>query len=300
MLSFIAARMKLIVNTVAIPRPTRSEPSRSSIQKLTQERITTQMQGMYIWKMKYTDRRWNLMVVVRPEKVSGEEAETQWEVCSVLTLCHTLHRVVAVQLDRRRGVMNALIKGTFYGSMCFACKWGLGSLYGHLPLYEMYCYVTFTPKIDKFQTFYTASPKILHHTVWRTWLFMAYPDERRLYYQFLLNYSILTKQDWHYARILGLAVCKVVRIISTKNRSSKARHDLPHPACTFVCDMSGLKLRKQRHRGNESAYVNILLSSAMTMGSTSCKPSQDVSKRSPEQIQPSPSRPPKNKKPSVF
>ena len=113
MLSFIAARMKLIVNTVAIPRPTRSEPSRSSIQKLTQERITTQMQGMYIWKMKYTDRRWNLMVVVRPEKVSGEEAETQWEVCSVLTLCHTLHRVVAVQLDRRRGVMNALVKALF-------------------------------------------------------------------------------------------------------------------------------------------------------------------------------------------
>ena len=48
-----------------------------------------------------------------------------------------------------------------------------------------------------------------------------------------------TKQDWHYASILGLNVCIVVRIISTKNRSRKARHDLPHPACMFVCDTSG-------------------------------------------------------------
>ena len=47
--------------------------------------------------------------------------------------------------------------------------------------------------------------------------------------------------------------------------------------------------------------VHILLSSAMTMGSTSCKPSQDASKRSREQIQPiTISTPPKNKKPSPF
>ena len=47
------------------------------------------------------------------------------------------------------------------------------------------------------------------------------------------------KQDWYYASILGLSVCIVVRIISTKNRSRKARHDLPHPPCMFVCDTSG-------------------------------------------------------------
>ena len=47
------------------------------------------------------------------------------------------------------------------------------------------------------------------------------------------------KQDWYYASILGLSVCIVVRIISTKNCSRKARHDLPHPACMFVCDTSG-------------------------------------------------------------
>ena len=85
---------------------------------------------------------------------------------------------------------------------------------------------------------------------------------------------------------LPQCVCIVVRIISTKNRFTKARHNLPHPACTFVCDTSGSKLRWQRHWGNESTHVNILLSSATTMGSTSCKSSQDVSKMSREQIQP--------------
>ena len=61
-----------------------------------------------------------------------------------------------------------------------------------------------------------------------------------------------------------------------------------------VCDTSGSKLREQRHWGT---HVNILLSSAMTMGSTSCKSSQDVSKWSREQIQPiTISTPPPQKK----
>ena len=36
----------------------------------------------------------------------------------------------------------------------------------------------FTPKSDQFQISPAASPEILHHTVWRTWLFIAYSDER--------------------------------------------------------------------------------------------------------------------------
>ena len=35
----------------------------------------------------------------------------------------------------------------------------------------------FTPRSDQYQTSPAASPEILHHTVWRTWLFMAYSDE---------------------------------------------------------------------------------------------------------------------------
>ena len=44
----------------------------------------------------------------------------------------------------------------------------------------------FTPKSDQFQIPPATSPEVLHHTVWRTWLFIAYSDERWLYYQFSL------------------------------------------------------------------------------------------------------------------
>ena len=36
----------------------------------------------------------------------------------------------------------------------------------------------------QFQISLVASPEIWHHTVWRTWLFIVYSDERWLYYQF--------------------------------------------------------------------------------------------------------------------
>ena len=36
----------------------------------------------------------------------------------------------------------------------------------------------FTPESDRCQISPAASPEILHHTVWRTWLFLAYSDER--------------------------------------------------------------------------------------------------------------------------
>ena len=39
----------------------------------------------------------------------------------------------------------------------------------------------YAPKTDQFQIFPAASPEILHHTVWRTWLFIAYSGERWLY-----------------------------------------------------------------------------------------------------------------------
>ena len=48
----------------------------------------------------------------------------------------------------------------------------------------------FTPQNDQFQISPAASPEILHHTVWRTWVFIAYSDERWLYYQFSLPHFI--------------------------------------------------------------------------------------------------------------
>ena len=43
----------------------------------------------------------------------------------------------------------------------------------------------FNLKSDQFQIFPAVSPEILHRTVWRTCFFIAYSDERWLYYQFL-------------------------------------------------------------------------------------------------------------------
>ena len=47
----------------------------------------------------------------------------------------------------------------------------------------------FTPKSDQCQNSPAASQEIWHHTVWRTWLFIAYSDEKWLYYKFSLHHS---------------------------------------------------------------------------------------------------------------
>ena len=41
-----------------------------------------------------------------------------------------------------------------------------------------------TPHSDQFQISPAASPEILHHPVWRSWLFIAYSHERWLYCHF--------------------------------------------------------------------------------------------------------------------
>ena len=53
----------------------------------------------------------------------------------------------------------------------------------------------FTPKSDQCQISPAASPEILHHTVWRTWLFTAYSDERWLHYQFSLPHPYISLQE---------------------------------------------------------------------------------------------------------
>ena len=46
-----------------------------------------------------------------------------------------------------------------------------------------------TPESDQCQNSPAASQEIWHHTVWRTWLFIAYSDEKWLYYNFSLYHS---------------------------------------------------------------------------------------------------------------
>ena len=59
---------------------------------------------------------------------------------------------------------------------------------------------SFIPKGDKYQISPAASPEILHHTVWRTWLFIAYSDARWLYYQLSLPSLIqFSLQGWENA-----------------------------------------------------------------------------------------------------
>ena len=55
----------------------------------------------------------------------------------------------------------------------------------------------FTPKSDQCQVSPAASPEILHRTAWRTWLFIAYSDERWIYYQFsLLHLYNFSAKGW--------------------------------------------------------------------------------------------------------
>ena len=50
----------------------------------------------------------------------------------------------------------------------------------------------FTPKSDQFQISPAASPEILHHAVWRIWLFIAYSDKRWLCYHFSLPHLYIS------------------------------------------------------------------------------------------------------------
>ena len=45
---------------------------------------------------------------------------------------------------------------------------------------------------DQFRISHAASPETLHHTIWRTWLFIPYWDERWLYYQFSLPHLYIS------------------------------------------------------------------------------------------------------------
>ena len=47
----------------------------------------------------------------------------------------------------------------------------------------------FSPESNQCQNSPAASQEIWHHTVWRTWLFIAYSDEKWLYYKFSLHHS---------------------------------------------------------------------------------------------------------------
>ena len=57
----------------------------------------------------------------------------------------------------------------------------------------------FTPESDQCQNSPAASQEIWHRTVWRTWLFIAYSDEKWFYYKFY--YITHTIAFWKVGRI---------------------------------------------------------------------------------------------------
>ena len=68
--------------------------------------------------------------------------------------------------------------------------------------------IPFTPKGDQFQISPAASPAILHHTVWRAWLFIGYSDERLFYYRFSLlhtGWENVTFLSWEWERDIDVA-----------------------------------------------------------------------------------------------
>ena len=66
-------------------------------------------------------------------------------------------------------------------------QWQPCSKHKNVKLYTLFN--PFTPESDQCQNSPAASQEIWHHTVWRTWLFIAYSDEKWLYYKFLLHHS---------------------------------------------------------------------------------------------------------------
>ena len=67
--------------------------------------------------------------------------------------------------------------------LCIIDKhWGICPIFFHW-------FNPFTPESDQCQNSPAASQEIWHHTVWRTWLFIAYSDEKWLYYKFSLHHS---------------------------------------------------------------------------------------------------------------
>ena len=72
----------------------------------------------------------------------------------------------------------------------------------------------FTPKSDQYQISPAISPEILHHTVWRTWFFIACSDERWLHYLILATSLIrLSLKRWE--NVLFELGTERVKLLST-------------------------------------------------------------------------------------
>ena len=82
----------------------------------------------------------------------------------------------------------------------------------------------FTPKSDQFVISPVASPEILHHTVWSTWLFIAYSGDKWLCNQFSLcityiHFSLKVGRMY----ILSLGVERFIPVSAHENHSASVQ-----------------------------------------------------------------------------
>ena len=115
----------------------------------------------------------------------------------------------------------------------------------------------FTPKSDQFQISPAAWPEILHHTVWRTWLSIAYSDKKWLYYQFSLPHLSIALQNVG-RRYSGVKLFDFYAHLSETNRQCNTLQFTTGQ----VLNLQMTNKRKQKHKcewkhggDNASRYI---------------------------------------------
>ena len=112
------------------------------------------------------------------------------------------------------------------------CSWFLFLVWDCDKLCSIYESHPFAPKSDQCQIPPTAAPEILHHTLWRTWLFIAYSNERLLYYQFSLPNLNIWRMYFLNLGVKGLRMKSEAFI----HRGSVTSDDVRFHLVTVQCD----------------------------------------------------------------
>ena len=113
----------------------------------------------------------------------------------------------------------------------------------------------FALKSDQYQISPAASPEILDHTVWRTWLFIAYSDARRLYYQFSLPSVIqFSLQGWE--NVLFQLGSERVKRSPFRDRTRRENCLSPEAAEVWWCQVNSRQLEKLNREKKYSILKN--------------------------------------------
>ena len=154
------------------------------------------LQSLFSWKVSNRNaaarnkKLLGRMTFARRAKECFDSCEQNVWTCSVVVRCQNLI-VANVGTSSTRPILFRHLK--CHGQV----RYGPNAA---IPVKEIsFSFNPFTPKSAPFQISPAASPVILHYTVWRTWLFIAYSDKILLYYKFSLPHlyiSLLEGWEW--------------------------------------------------------------------------------------------------------